>query len=220
VYDISKDGKINISAEYEPVKIFGKNYSHAKLTVGQLVEFSGVGIGSVISIKMIGDIIPYIHDFEKDDDIPPIELLDKCPFCSLKLVKCNSKVTTTLKCVNVNCIGIKRSKMLHFFKTIGFKGIAEKKIEKIGEIGFGLMSLVTEYELKEELLKVLSKTTVRDFYIAIDRGGKVKVEKELEKTKLKNKKLSLVLPCLDLIEFEDEYEKEIVETIRKLNMKI
>jgi NAD-dependent DNA ligase len=214
-YDIAKDGKLTMSAEYEPVKIFGKNYIRAKMTVGQLNELEGIGIGSEITIKMQGDIIPYISDFEKEENIEPYQLIKNCPFCSEKLTKTVARAIT-LKCTNQSCIGMRRTKMLNFFKTIKYKGIAEKRLERIPEEKFTLKNIIEEYNMKDNLLEALRTVSVRDFYIAMDKGTKVRIEKDLGKTELGNKLLRPVLGYLDLIEFENENDREIVETLRNI----
>jgi NAD-dependent DNA ligase len=222
-YDIAKDGKIQLIAIYTPVKITGKTYCRAKLAISRLGDMEGLGFGSDITVKLIGSIVPFIDDY----DIAPVPytLPDLCPFCNAKLVykeqKGRSKAAT-LTCFNINCIGANRQKMACFLKNISLKGVADKRLEAMGE-RLSFAALIEEYDLKDVVRKCLQKTTVREYFVGLNYGGSQQVEKFIAKTSLRTKSLFPVFACIDEIseivkDNKSDFIKEIVNTTREIGL--
>jgi NAD-dependent DNA ligase len=218
-YDIAKDGKINLIFEYDPIKVSNKNYSRAKVSISRLKILEGIGIGSDITVKLAGDIIPVIEDFNFDERIQAYSLPEKCPFCNAKTKLKECKISTTFLCTNSDCIGAKQQKMIYFFKTLQFKGIAEKKIEKL-ENRLALSTVLKDYDIYDSFRECLRKTTVRELFVALNFGGARSVEKMLKSTVLKDKMLFQIFTCLDeiveCVHATNEFAEEIIDTIYKL----
>lgn len=177
-YSLARDGKFTFILSYDPIKINGKRYLNAKTATSRMVQLHGMGIGSVITVKLAGDISPMITDFiNEDDEVEVYELPDKCPFCGKKTVLKKGK-TPTLSCTNQACPEITKQKYIYFFKNLSIKGIAEGKLSKLKDLRFKTV-VDTYFELKFISSKLL-KTDTRSFMVAIGLGGIQAVSKKLK----------------------------------------
>lgn len=180
-YSLARDGKFTFILSYDPVKINGKLYRNAKTATSRMVQLDGIGIGSVITVKLAGDISPMITDFLNEDDsentVQPFILPTKCPFCKTKTILRKGK-TPTLSCPNPICPEILKQKMINFLKTMGIKGVAEGKLSKLKAIRLKNVDLEN---LPEGLLEEkFSKTDTRTFLVALGIGGQQAVSKKLK----------------------------------------
>ena len=170
---LSRDGKFNFILIYDPVNIKGKSYRQAKTATSRLQLLHGIGIGSVITIKLAGDISPMVVDYVEDSNITAYELPTSCPFCNEKTLLKNGK-TPTLSCTNLKCKEILKQKMINFIKIIGIKGIAEGKLNQLQTISFE--SLHKKYLMKVlDLKNILRNIDTRTFMMALGIGGKNKI---------------------------------------------
>lgn len=174
-YSLARDGKFTFILGYEPVKIGPKNYHQAKTATSRMELLNGIGIGSVITIKLAGDISPMVVDFIEDEKVEPYELPTKCPFCGHPTKLRNGK-TPILSCTNPACREITKQKMINFLQTLGIKGIAEGKLNALKTIT--LKSVNTTYLYKTLSLKdFLNTIDTRTFLMALGIGGKTKINK-------------------------------------------
>jgi len=179
-YNIARDGKINLELIYDPVNINGKNYSRAKTSIRQLLILDGIGIGSTITVKLMGDISPMIVEFEPNDEIKSYKLIDKCPWCKSTLKLETKKDQSTLKCLNLNCREIIKQKMKNFLTVIGVKGVAEKRLESLKEIT--LQEIENKYV--KTLKDIIKQVNTKTFLVALGFGGVTQVNKLLKSTDL------------------------------------
>lgn len=172
-YSLARDGKFTFILCYDPVKIKGKNYKQAKTVTSRMLMLDGMGIGSVITVKLAGDISPMVVDFVEDPEITSYKLPATCPFCG-KETKLKGGKTPTLSCINPNCREITKQKMINFLKLLGIKGIAEGKLNAMKDITFENVDKI--YLRKNvSLSKFLESVDTRTFLIALGIGGKTKV---------------------------------------------
>lgn len=214
-YTLARDGKFTFILGYDPVNIKGKNYKQAKTVTSRMLLLKGIGIGSVITIKLAGDISPMVVDFVEDSEITPYELPEKCPFCD-KPTKLKGGKTPTLSCTNPTCREITKQKMINFLQTLGIKGIAEGKLNALKSIS--LKSVNDTYLHKSMNLKTFLKTIdTRTFIMALGVGGKIKVDKMIPKSV--NPLLSMVDnfdSIIDIIEpfyTKDPFINDVVDYI-------
>ena len=192
-YTLARDGKFTFILGYDPVNIKGKNYKQAKTVTSRMLMLKGIGIGSVITIKLAGDISPMVVDFVEDPEITPYELPTKCPFCKSD-TKLKGGKTPTLSCTNPGCREITKQKMINFLQTLGIKGIAEGKLNSLKTIS--LQSVDEAYLRKALKLKQFLKTIdTRTFLMALGIGGKTKIDKMIP---------SSINPLLSIIDNFDE----------------
>lgn len=179
-YTLARDGTFTFILEFNPVNINGKKYKQAKTATSRMLALSGMGIGSSITVKLAGDISPMVVDFQEDENITPYELPSKCPCCGMDTQLSTGK-TQVLRCVNKNCKGVLKQKMMNFLKLIGIKGIAEGKLNTLRNITFE--SVVDVYLSKSMLIcdHLNRNVDTKTFLIALGIGGKTKVEKMIPK---------------------------------------
>ena len=203
-YSLARDGKFTFILCYDPVKIKGKNYKQAKTVTSRMLMLEGMGIGSVITVKLAGDISPMIVDFVEDPEITPYKLPTACPFCG-KETKLKGGKTPTLSCINPNCREITKQKMINFLKLLGIKGIAEGKLNAIKDITFENVDKI--YLRKNvSLSKFLESVDTRTFLIALGIGGKTKVNNLIPSNM--NPLLSIADNFDDVINVIDSYYKK------------
>lgn len=203
-YSLARDGKFTFILCYDPVKIKGKNYKQAKTVTSRMLMLEGMGIGSVITVKLAGDISPMVVDFVEDPEITSYKLPTTCPFCG-KETKLKGGKTPTLSCINPNCREITKQKMINFLKLLGIKGIAEGKLNAIKDITF---ENVDKMYLRKSvsLSKFLESVDTRTFLIALGIGGKTKVNQLIPSNM--NPLLSIADNFDDVINVIDSYYKK------------
>ena len=166
-YSISKEGRIELKFEYEPVMINGKNYKHAKCAINSYFEkIEGISFGDIVIIKLCGDISPYIASFEKNYNTTPFNLPKKCPFCNndTEIVTKNKK--KMLFCTNKNCRGILSQCMLMFLSSMQIKGIADKTLSK--EKNITLETIDHNYICnKYDLIEIFKNKTINNLLIGL-----------------------------------------------------
>ena len=176
-FTLSRDGKFNFILSYEPININGKLYRNAKTATSNMVELRGIGVGSVITVKLCGDISPKVMSFINDDNVVPYELPSTCPFCKSKLSFRKAK-PATLTCPNPGCPEVLKQKMINFLSTLGIKGVAEGKLAKLASITLELVD--TTYLAEGVLESTLTKADTRTYLVALGVGGAQAVSKLLK----------------------------------------
>lgn len=206
-YSLARDGKFTFILSYEPVKINGKLYRNAKTATSRMVQLQGIGIGSVITVKLAGDISPMVTDFLNDDsaEIKPFELPKTCPFCKTKTELRKGK-TPTLSCPNPECPEVVKQKMLNFLSTMGIKGVAEGKLNKLKKINFENVDL--EYLPEGLVEQKLTKTDTRTFLVALGIGGQQAVTKKLKEYSDMNPLATIKNNFDDIVVFLTNYMEE------------
>jgi NAD-dependent DNA ligase len=172
-YSISRDGKFNIMFKYEPRQLGGKTYSQAKSTIKNLIDFKGIGVGSVVTIKLCNDISPSVEDYVVSDEVTPFEILTICPYCGEKTVLKVGKLTTTLSCSNKNCSEINRMKIINLLDKIKFKGIGEKTIQKLTE---PTLECLVRTHNKKPIMKIINDVEIRTLLLGLGYT-KTKIDK-------------------------------------------
>lgn len=175
-YSLARDGKFTFILTYEPVKINGKNYSNAKTATSRILSLQGIGIGSIITVKLAGDISPMIVDYINEEDVESFELPSKCPFCSTP-TKLKKGKTPTLICPNPVCPEVLKQKMINFLSTLSIKGVAAGKLAKLPSIT--LENVVNAYLGKDFIKDKLYHTDTRTFIVALGVGGTQAVSKQI-----------------------------------------
>ena len=207
-YTLARDGKFTFILSYDPVTINGKTYRNAKTVTSRMKLLNGMGIGSVITIKLAGDISPMVTEFVPSDEIEPFVIPKKCPFCSTKTISGRGK-NETLICPNPICPEVLKQKMLNFLSSLGIKGIADKKLEKLPTIS--LEQVNKAYMPKRALYDILTTTDTRTYLVALGIGGVQKVEKllsQLPSNEYINPIESIATTYDDICYFLESYSEE------------
>ena len=208
-YSIARDGKLEPMVLYEPIVIDGKTYARAKISISRLLCLKGIGIGSLIVVKIANGISPYIDEFQPNDEVVSYELPKVCPFCTGKLKLTVSEKNSTLRCLNPNCDEIKVQCYKNFMKVLSIKGVAEKKIQSLEPLNFD--NIISTYFDAESVKNIVLGSKIKTFFQALGYGGEQTVLKLLNKTQLKD-----IIAANENAIVNDHID-DIAETLNRLN---
>lgn len=149
--NVGRTGVLTPVASLRPVELGGAMISQATLhNYGALVGKDALKIGATVIIAKKGDIIPQIISVKNNGD-KDIEFPTHCPSCGEPVSWDTNKVN--LVCNNTLCPAQLTSRIDHWFKKIGVKGI-----------GKGIISKLVDLEWENE--KVVS--CIADMYYKLD----------------------------------------------------
>jgi DNA ligase (NAD+) len=149
-WGISRTGILVPTCVFDEIKINGcfitKCHGHNKKNL----EIKKIGIGAVVSVVRIGNVIPYIEQVIQEGESVK---LDFCPFCSSQI----QETAINYVCPNKNCLGVLQAKFLYFFEKLEIKGLGEKLI-----LRFFVKNSVLEDLILETIKKLKSGTWISD----------------------------------------------------------
>lgn len=130
--NVSKQGKLKPVILVFPVDIDGVIVSRVTGYNAKYLFDKKIAIGSEIEITRSGDVIPKHLKTTAYYEENVHDLMDNmiiCPDCD-EPVKWDESFTELI-CVNENCVGIKLSKMEHFFSTLEIEDFSRASIESL-----------------------------------------------------------------------------------------
>jgi len=145
-WSVGRTGAIVPVALLKPVELAGTTVKRVTMHNCKFIAEMGLEIGCTVLIQKSGDIIPYIIRKVKDGT-KKIKELDSCPSCSSDLIWDSTK--TNRICENINCTAQLVSKIDHWFKTIGVKGIGSGLIDKLVNEAKTVKSISDMYSLNK-----------------------------------------------------------------------
>lgn len=206
-FNIGRNGNLSIVGVLEPVELLGSTVSKATLHNLNYIKNKDIKIGDKVIIYKAGDIVPAVKESFKNirtGNEKSIKI-SKCPYCK-NILEDNKGI---LKCTNVNCSGILKSKLKYAVskKCLNLQGIGDEFINKMVDNN-AVRSIVGFYELDSvSILSALNpklyKLTDKEFTDAIKSN---KYAKEIEKAKkyekviqsIKSKPFSLLLESFSI----------------------
>ena len=134
-WQTGRTGKLTSVAIFDPVRLAGTNVSRATLHNAGFMERNQITIGSKISVRKAGKIIPKVTGVLDGQGKP--EFPETCPSCGheTQLLKGNSSDMLELVCVNQECPAQNISALCHFLATIGVLGLGESRVTQLVEGG-------------------------------------------------------------------------------------
>ena len=182
IWETGRTGAVTPTAILEPVSIGGSKISRCTLNNYQYIQSKGIKIGSRVSIKKAGEVIPQIicvcPDEEKREEIV-IKEPTECPECKSTLLKKGKLVF----CMNENCSSRIINLLIHFTSKDGFniQGLGEKTIGLLSDIGL-IVTWRDIFELeshKEKLALVdgLGESSVENLVDSILKSKTIELSK-------------------------------------------
>lgn len=186
-YSMGKTGELACVILFEPVKISGKTYQRAKVSVQKLHAFmeNGLGIGAECVMMVHNNINPNIESIVTPA-VKPFEALKLCPYCRSEIVRGFVKGELKhLTCVNTACpenIIQRITELLKFMNkrckliTINAKGkqvsskLSEAGLRKMGDLSL-LRTRVPN--LKEEFNKLSDTDKLMALGYSKTESGKI-----------------------------------------------
>ena len=148
-WQTGRTGKIVAVAIFDPVRLAGTNVSRATLHNAGFMERNQISVGSVISVRKAGKIIPKVTGViggQAKPDFP-----DKCPSCGAKtdLAKGGTEDMLELVCTGDNCGAQIVSSLCHYLSTFGVLGLGESRVRQLVD-GDAVSSFADFYRLDVE----------------------------------------------------------------------
>jgi len=141
-YQISKEGKLTVVGQLEPIELDGVTVSNVSLYNASSVENNGWGEGAVVRIIRSGMVIPKIIE-----TISPVkcELPEKCHSCSEDLIWDETHIN--LVCKNTfNCDEQKIQKNIAFFSILEIDAVGEGVVDQLYNAGYKTIDQLTHMD--------------------------------------------------------------------------
>ena len=148
-WQTGRTGKIVAVAVFDPVRLAGTNVSRATLHNAGFMERNQIGVGSKISVRKAGKIIPKVTGVISGKTKP--EFPDKCPSCGSKtqLQKGGGDEMLELVCTGSDCEAQIVSSLCHYLSTFGVLGLGESRVRQLVD-GGAVSSFADFYKLDVE----------------------------------------------------------------------
>ncbi len=132
-WNTGRTGKVTAVAIFDPVRLAGTNVSRATLHNAGFMERKQISIGSTISVRKAGKIIPKVTGVLKGQQPP--EFPSVCPDCGAptELREGGSADMLELICPSKSCPAQIISALCHFLDTIGILGLGESRVTSLVE---------------------------------------------------------------------------------------
>lgn len=126
-------------AIFDPIDLDGAEISRAQLKSPQWMEDNKVGIGTVVSIKRSGGVIPCIVDVLVTN-VDKVILPSICEYCSTYIERDGARIY----CPNEDCRAKEAFRINHFLSVLNIKGLAFKTILEYVNSGIRLSNFLDE----------------------------------------------------------------------------
>lgn len=130
-WQTGRTGKIVAVAVFEPVRLAGTNVSRATLHNAGFMLRNEITIGTKISVRKAGKIIPKVTGVVGSPGKP--EFPKSCPSCehATVLEKGGTEDMLELVCQNKNCPAQSVSSLCHYLSTFGVLGLGESRVSQL-----------------------------------------------------------------------------------------
>lgn len=134
-WQTGRTGKIVAVAVFDPVRLAGTNVSRATLHNAGFMQRNEITVGSTISVRKAGKIIPKVTGVIAGQGHP--EFPQQCPSCdaSTSLEKGGSEEMLELVCRNPDCPAQNVSSLCHYLSTFGVLGLGESRVTQLVDGG-------------------------------------------------------------------------------------
>jgi DNA ligase (NAD+) len=134
-WQTGRTGKIVAVAIFDPVRLAGTNVSRATLHNAGFMERNQITIGSKISVRKAGKIIPKVTGVVSGEGSPDFPIA--CPSCGskTKLQQGGTEDMMELICPSGDCSAQNINSLCHFLATFGVLGLGESRVATLVEGG-------------------------------------------------------------------------------------
>ena len=134
-WQTGRTGKIVAVANFDPVRLAGTNVSRATLHNAGFMERNQITVGSVISVRKAGKIIPKVTGVVSGQGKP--DFPSQCPSCeaATELVEGGTTDMLELVCTGESCGAQNVSTLCHYLSTFGVLGLGKSRVNQLVEGG-------------------------------------------------------------------------------------
>lgn len=164
-WQTGRTGKLTGVAIFDPVRLAGTNVSRATLHNAGFMNRNRIRIGSKISVRKAGKIIPKVTGVIDGQGDP--DFRETCPSCEqpTKLRTGNTDDMLELVCENADCPAQNVSGLCHYLATIGVLGLGESRVSQLVESG--LVNVPADFYLLDVETAMTSGLTRRQSSLAV-----------------------------------------------------
>ena len=134
-WNTGRTGKISAVAIFDAVRLAGTNVSRATLHNAGFMQRNQITIGSTISVRKAGKIIPKVTGVVKGEGQP--DFPEACPTCDAKteLKEGGSADMLELICTSKTCSAQIISTLCHYLESFGVLGLGESRVTSLVDGG-------------------------------------------------------------------------------------
>ncbi|HBJ1650933.1 TPA: NAD-dependent DNA ligase LigA [Clostridium botulinum] len=135
-WNVSRTGRVNPIAIFEPVELYGTTVSRASLNNLTILKSLQLGVGDELGVTKANEIIPMITDNLTKSNT--LKIPTKCPVCKSQLIIKSDTDSEFLYCENPSCNAKLIQSIAHYCSrnAINIEGLSEKTIEKFVNLGY------------------------------------------------------------------------------------
>lgn len=168
IFTVGRTGCITPNAVLDPVMIAGSLVSRATLNNEDFVVSKDIRIGDIVVVRKAGEIIPEVVRVvqeKRDPNLPPFEMITKCPVCGSTLVR--NQAEADHYCLNNQCPGRKKASIIYFASkpAMNIETLGERLVSDLYDLNY-LQKITDIYYLKNyqkdlELIDGLGEKSVK-----------------------------------------------------------
>lgn len=183
-WNVSRTGRVNPIAIFEPIELYGTTVSRATLNNLSILKNLQLGYNDEIGVTKANEIIPQIVDnITKSNSL---KIPTYCPICNEELIIKSDTDSEFLYCKNPNCKAKITQSISHYCSrnAMNIEGLSEKTIEKLVKLGY-LKSVQDIYYLAKDKCKFrneivelngFGKKSFENLILSIIKSKKCKLE--------------------------------------------
>ena len=114
-FQVGRTGVITPVANLTPVNISGSTVQRATLNNEDYIKAKDIRVGDYVFVRKAAEIIPEVVNVildERDENLKPFEMIDKCPECHSKIVRKDGEADWY--CLNPDCPARLVESIIHF----------------------------------------------------------------------------------------------------------
>ncbi|NFT08276.1 NAD-dependent DNA ligase LigA [Clostridium botulinum] len=135
-WNVSRTGRVNPIAIFEPVELYGTTVSRASLNNLTILKSLQLGLNDELGVTKANEIIPMITDNLTKSNT--LKIPTKCPVCNYELTIKSDTDSEFLYCENPSCSAKLIQSIVHYCSrsAMNVEGLSEKTIEKFVKLGY------------------------------------------------------------------------------------
>ena len=152
---VGRTGVLTPIANLSPVRLAGTTVSRATLHNLDFIRERDIRVGSTVTVRKAGDIIPEIVSAKKTEGLPVYKFPENCPACGEKVSRGDE---AAIRCTNSACPAQLRRNLVHFASkgAMDIDGFGPAVADALCDKGL-VNSVADIYYLKEEDLLSLER---------------------------------------------------------------
>lgn len=133
-YSVGRTGLVSATAMLPFAKVGNVTVTSVSLNSLKRLRELDLHEGDAVRLVLGGDCIPYVESVDaasREEGARAFRIPSRCPVCGEPLEQRGE----SLYCTDYRCYARFRGRLLHFCRTLGFKGVTEAMVEKLVEAG-------------------------------------------------------------------------------------